>query len=63
MKERLPGWRKGFLNWLRELEFPGGFERRIVQFHPHLLDLIFGNPHSMADTMRLVSAFKVEEDL
>jgi len=32
-------------------------------FHPHFLDLFFGNPHSMADTMRLVSAFKVEEDL
>jgi hypothetical protein len=32
-------------------------------FHPHFLDLFFGNPHSLADTMRLVSAFKVEEDL
>lgn|SRR5208337_447763 len=32
-------------------------------FHPHFLDLFFENPHSMADTMRLVSAFKVEQDL
>ena len=32
-------------------------------FHPHFLDLFFGNPHSMADTMRLVAAFKVEQDL
>jgi len=32
-------------------------------FHPHFLDLFFGNPHSMADTMRLVSAYEVEEDL
>ena len=32
-------------------------------FHPHFLGLFFGNPHSMADTLRLVSAFKVEEDL
>ena len=32
-------------------------------FHPHFLDLFFGNPHSMADTMRPISAFKVERDL
>ena len=32
-------------------------------FHPHFLNLFFGNPHSMADTMHLISAFKVEEDL
>lgn len=32
-------------------------------FHPHFLDLFFGNPHSMADSMQLISAFKVEEDL
>ncbi|MGO9021853.1 MAG: hypothetical protein ACLQVJ_26240 [Syntrophobacteraceae bacterium] len=32
-------------------------------FHPHFLDLFFGNPHTMSDTMRLVAAFKVEEDL
>ena len=32
-------------------------------FHPHFLDLFFGNLHSMVDTMRLISAFKVEEDL
>ena len=32
-------------------------------FHPHFWDLFSGNPHSMSDTMRLVSAFKVEEDL
>ncbi len=32
-------------------------------FPPHFLRLFFGIPHSMADTMRLVSALKVEEDL
>jgi len=32
-------------------------------FNPHFLDLFFGNPHSMADTMQLISAFKVEHDL
>jgi hypothetical protein len=32
-------------------------------FHPHFFNLFFGDPHSMADTMRLISALKVEEDL
>jgi hypothetical protein len=32
-------------------------------FHPPFLDLFFGNPHSMADTMQLISAFKVEQDI
>ena len=27
------------------------------------LDLFFGNPHSMADAMQLISALKVEQDL
>jgi len=34
-----------------------------TMFHPHFLDLFFDNPHSMADTMQLISAFKVEQDL
>jgi hypothetical protein len=32
-------------------------------FHPHFLRLFFGIPHSAADAMTLVAAFKVEEDL
>lgn len=32
-------------------------------FHPHFLRLFFGIPHSTADAMTLVAAFKVEEDL
>ncbi|MGA2402721.1 MAG: hypothetical protein ABSG91_13615 [Syntrophobacteraceae bacterium] len=32
-------------------------------FHPHFLDLFFGSPHSMGDTMQLVSAFKIEQDI
>ncbi len=32
-------------------------------FPPHFLNLFFGNSHSMADTMKLISAFKVEQDL
>ncbi len=32
-------------------------------FHPDFLGLFSGNPHSMADEMRLVSALKVEQDL
>lgn len=32
-------------------------------FHPHFLRLFFGIPHSAADAMTLVSAFKVEKEL
>lgn len=31
-------------------------------FHPHFLNLFFGNPHSMTDAMQLISALKVEQD-
>jgi hypothetical protein len=34
-----------------------------TMFHPHLLDLFFGNHNALADTMLLVSAFKVEKEL
>ena len=32
-------------------------------FHPNFLNLFFGNSHSMTETMQLISAFKVEQDL
>jgi len=32
-------------------------------FHPNFLRLFFGIPHSTADAMAVVAAFKVEEDL
>ncbi len=32
-------------------------------FHPHFFELFFGKPHNMADTMKLIFAFKVEQDL
>ena len=32
-------------------------------FRPHFLRLFFGIPHSTADAMTVVAAFKVEEDL
>ncbi|MGA2403613.1 MAG: hypothetical protein ABSG91_18215 [Syntrophobacteraceae bacterium] len=32
-------------------------------FHPHFFRLFFGNPHHIADTMRLVSALVVEKEL
>ena len=32
-------------------------------FHPHFLDQFFGNPHGLTDTMQLISAFKVEQNL
>ncbi len=32
-------------------------------FHPHFFRLFFGNPHSIADTTHLVSAFEVGKEL
>ena len=32
-------------------------------FHPHLMDSFFGNEHALQDSMRLVSAFAVEQEL
>ena len=32
-------------------------------FHPHFLRLFFGIPHTTAEAMTVVAAFKVEEDL
>jgi hypothetical protein len=31
--------------------------------HPHLMDSFFGNEHALQDSMRLVSAFAVEQEL
>jgi hypothetical protein len=32
-------------------------------FHPHLMDSFFGNGHALQDSMQLLSAFAVEQEL
>jgi hypothetical protein len=32
-------------------------------FHPHLMDSFFGNGHTLMDSMRLIAALAVEEEL